>query len=608
MSDGGKVEKPQLRQDQQEKPKSDDELIGGTPAGAGIDGVLAERRAAASEAVYRATGGTAGDAPGDRMAASKRALATDVQGRLNRMAVMRKAQKDPVSYTKPKIPEGGGTSLPGDVREKMEPRLGADLSRVRVHTGGDSQKAAGDFGARAFTVGDDVHFNAGEFKPGTKDGDHLIAHELTHVVQGQKSGIQRKAEPGAEQGGDHADAHGGEEVSKPGQPAEQEADAVADEVSEDLHDGKPEKAEKGDKSEKGDGEHGDEAGGEKKPAKEPTAKAPAIGAKLEPGAVSLAKKGDAKAPAKDDKKKKEASPETKQKRYVIKAERKGGKEPKKQTLQGTREDVTLALRQLQLAQEDVTAKDIVGMGNLAMGSLEVTGSTPGGIIAKFNLDIGKAGLLTIFSSGSGASVEKVDIPVVDGSGKPIKSGKLDPQLEKAAGQIILSAGEDAGAPKGGPAVQVATDAEQKKFLEEATSLVENRGYVPTLDKHSEAALWQAVRLEDAKIADQIKSLGLAKITAVTMKIFSEREMCGQCAAKSAEMMGNLKTHAKATWEAIQFVSMNAKLGTEVDSTHNFGANAAKQAPEGQKPHPNAPVVNPPSGKSKPSKNDKKDKG
>jgi hypothetical protein len=89
---------------------------------------------------------------------------------------------------------GGGSPLPPSVRSKMEPRLGADFGGVRVHTGGESAEAAKSFGARAFTVGDDVHFNAGEFAPGTKEGDKLLAHELTHVVQGQKSGVQRKAE------------------------------------------------------------------------------------------------------------------------------------------------------------------------------------------------------------------------------------------------------------------------------------------------------------------------------------------------------------------------------------------------------------------------------
>ena len=126
------------------------------------------------------------------------------------------------------IHQSGGTPLPKDVRSRMEPRLGADLSQVKVHAGGDSSKAASELGAKAFTVGNDVHFGSGQLTPGTKEGDRLLAHELTHVVQGQKSGVQRKPEAGAE--GD-----GGQAVSQPHEPAEQEADRVGDSVADSLH-------------------------------------------------------------------------------------------------------------------------------------------------------------------------------------------------------------------------------------------------------------------------------------------------------------------------------------------------------------------------------------
>src|SRR5438067_8854427 len=57
------------------------------------------------------------------------------------------------------IPQTSGSPLPESVRSKMEPKLGGSLGNVRVHTGGESADAARGFGARAFTVGDDVHFN-----------------------------------------------------------------------------------------------------------------------------------------------------------------------------------------------------------------------------------------------------------------------------------------------------------------------------------------------------------------------------------------------------------------------------------------------------------------
>jgi hypothetical protein len=174
------------------------------------------------------------------------------------------------------IPSSGGAPLAGNVRARMEPRLGADLSHVKVYTGGDSATAAEKLGARAFTTGSDVHFGAGEFAPGTKEGDRLIAHELTHAVQAQKSGVQRKAEHD-DDGGEH-----GPEVSRPEEPAEKEADAVADTVTASLHDDQEGKgAEKNGKKGQ-DGKHGGDdksAAGSGGPKQAPAA----IAAKLASG-------------------------------------------------------------------------------------------------------------------------------------------------------------------------------------------------------------------------------------------------------------------------------------------------------------------------------------
>ena len=76
---------------------------------------------------------------------------------------------------------GGGRPLPA--RAFFEWRFGRDFSGVRVHTGAQAAEAAQSVNARAFTVGTDVVFGAGEYAPGTSDGRRLLAHELTHVVQ-----------------------------------------------------------------------------------------------------------------------------------------------------------------------------------------------------------------------------------------------------------------------------------------------------------------------------------------------------------------------------------------------------------------------------------------
>jgi hypothetical protein len=58
-----------------------------------------------------------------------------------------------------------------------------DLSAVRVFTDAESARTAQAFTARAYTVGQNIHFAAGRYRPGTSEGDHLIAHEVAHTVQ-----------------------------------------------------------------------------------------------------------------------------------------------------------------------------------------------------------------------------------------------------------------------------------------------------------------------------------------------------------------------------------------------------------------------------------------
>jgi outer membrane protein OmpA-like peptidoglycan-associated protein len=88
---------------------------------------------------------------------------------------------------------GGGQSLPESVQEEFGPRLGRNLSDVRVHTGPAADVATAAVGARAFTLGRDLVFAPGEFAPGTGEGRRLIAHELVHWVQqgGRADRIQR---------------------------------------------------------------------------------------------------------------------------------------------------------------------------------------------------------------------------------------------------------------------------------------------------------------------------------------------------------------------------------------------------------------------------------
>jgi hypothetical protein len=76
-----------------------------------------------------------------------------------------------------------GEPLPLSLRFFFEPRFGRDLSGVRLHTGAEAASEARSLNARAYTVGQDIAFAAGQYSPETHDGRRLLAHELTHTIQ-----------------------------------------------------------------------------------------------------------------------------------------------------------------------------------------------------------------------------------------------------------------------------------------------------------------------------------------------------------------------------------------------------------------------------------------
>lgn len=76
-----------------------------------------------------------------------------------------------------------GLPLDSSVRAFFEPRFGQDLRQVRVHTDREAQQSARDVNAVAYTVGAHVVFGAGRYDPGRPEGQRLLAHELTHVLQ-----------------------------------------------------------------------------------------------------------------------------------------------------------------------------------------------------------------------------------------------------------------------------------------------------------------------------------------------------------------------------------------------------------------------------------------
>ena len=93
----------------------------------------------------------------------------------------------------------GGKPLSPELREFYEPRFGRDFSGVRIHTGQRADAASRAINARAFTLGRDIAFARGEYRPGTSEGRQLLAHELAHVgQQGADKQIRRAVACGEE--------------------------------------------------------------------------------------------------------------------------------------------------------------------------------------------------------------------------------------------------------------------------------------------------------------------------------------------------------------------------------------------------------------------------
>ncbi len=111
--------------------------------------------------------------------------------------------------------KGSGNKLDSNIAEKAGGAMGQDFSSVNVHTDSQSDTLNRELGAKAFTTGNDIFFQSGAYDPGSSDGQRLISHELTHVVQ---------------QGGSGAPVQGKMSVNDPNDSYEAEADKVADMV------------------------------------------------------------------------------------------------------------------------------------------------------------------------------------------------------------------------------------------------------------------------------------------------------------------------------------------------------------------------------------------
>jgi outer membrane protein OmpA-like peptidoglycan-associated protein len=79
--------------------------------------------------------------------------------------------------------KGNGEALPQKTQAEMQSSFGTDFSHVKIHKDASSVAMNNELKAHAFTHGSDIYFNKGKYNPDTSSGKHLLAHELTHVVQ-----------------------------------------------------------------------------------------------------------------------------------------------------------------------------------------------------------------------------------------------------------------------------------------------------------------------------------------------------------------------------------------------------------------------------------------
>jgi hypothetical protein len=110
----------------------------------------------------------------------------------------------------------GGTPLPAGLRADMEGRFGHDFGDVRIHNDGAAHESAKSVNAQAYTVGSNIVFQRDKYDPASDAGKHMLAHELTHVVQQRNGPV------------DGTDAGGGVKISDPSDRFEREAVTNAD--------------------------------------------------------------------------------------------------------------------------------------------------------------------------------------------------------------------------------------------------------------------------------------------------------------------------------------------------------------------------------------------
>jgi hypothetical protein len=128
--------------------------------------------------------------------------------------------RHPLERLVPGLSVGSTLSQPTDLRERSVDRsaelLTAEMKRdpaqtsgvkaapphATIHSDPQAAEAAAALHARAFTIGNDIYFGAGEFQPDHPEGLQLLVHELLHTVEKPAAGriMRKKGRQAAEEG------------------------------------------------------------------------------------------------------------------------------------------------------------------------------------------------------------------------------------------------------------------------------------------------------------------------------------------------------------------------------------------------------------------------
>lgn len=84
--------------------------------------------------------------------------------------------------------QSSGSAMPNSVRNNLESQLGADFSKVKVHTDSAAVQLSRELGAKAFTHKNHIYYGAGESPRDLK----LTAHEAVHTIQQGASRLHRQ--------------------------------------------------------------------------------------------------------------------------------------------------------------------------------------------------------------------------------------------------------------------------------------------------------------------------------------------------------------------------------------------------------------------------------